>query len=82
LFCGNDLMAISAQAYLRQLGQHPEVVGYDNTPLLDFAGLKISSVTIPISEMVRNGVLSLLNRCYGESHELIHDFSTQIVERH
>lgn len=81
LFCGNDLMAISAQAYLRQAGLHPDVVGYDNTSLLDMAGLKISSVMIPIAEIVRNGVLSLLNRCYGESHELIHDFDTQIVAR-
>lgn len=81
LFCGNDLMAISAQAYLAMQGLQPTVVGYDNNAILDLAGLKISSVDIPIADMVRNGVWSLLARCYGDKHTLTQDFGTRIVER-
>lgn len=81
LFCGNDLMAISAQAYLAMRGLQPTVVGYDNNAILDLAGLKISSVNIPIADMVRNGVWSLLSRCYGDKHTVTQDFRTRIVER-
>ncbi len=81
LFCGNDEMAIAAHGQMIRAGRHPAVFGYDNMPLLDFAGIKISSVEIPIQEMVRNACRYLLNRCYGGEHPVIHEFGTRLVLR-
>ncbi|WFU12881.1 LacI family DNA-binding transcriptional regulator (plasmid) [Rhizobium sp. CB3090] len=81
LFCGNDETAISAKNSLKRAGINPYIVGYDNMSLLDYAGIEISSVEVPIADLVSNACAYLLNRCYGVEGAVSRAFSARLIVR-
>lgn len=80
-FCGNDEMAISANYVFQAAGRQVAIFGYDNTAALQVSGLKISSVAIPVAEMVQSACAFLLNLCYGSSLEIQRRFEHRLVLR-
>ena len=69
VFCANDEMAMGAMAHFQQNGLavpgEVSVIGYDDTPGGAFLVPALTTVHIPWSEVTRNGLNALLERCYG-----------------
>lgn len=80
-FCGNDEMAISANYVFQLAGREVTVFGYDNSAALEFSGLKIGSVAIPVAQMMQSACAFVLNRCYGSQLAVSYDFPPRLVPR-
>jgi LacI family transcriptional regulator len=69
VFCANDEMAMGAMAHFQQHGLavpgDVSVIGYDDTAGGAFLVPPLTTVHIPWSEVTRNGLYALLERCYG-----------------
>jgi LacI family transcriptional regulator len=85
LFCANDEMAVGALCYFQSVGiavpQDVSVLGYDDTPSAEFCAPRLSSVHIPWRELTRNGLNSLLNRCYGTERPVQREYPITVTER-
>jgi len=85
LFCANDEMAMGAMARLQENGrrvpQDVSVVGYDNTVMSGFTSPRLTSVSIPMSEMASSGCRWLLNQCFGTTLDVRRGFSIDIAWR-
>lgn len=85
LFCANDEMAMGAIAFLYSQGiRVPEdisVVGYDNTPMSAFTVPRLTTVSIPTSDIAANGCRWLLNVCFGTHLDYHRDFTLDIAWR-
>ena len=85
VFCANDEMAVGALSYFQQAGIDVpgavSVLGYDDTHSAQFTAPRLSSVHRPWTEMTRNGLNCLLNRCYAMNRPFTHDYTVSVTER-
>jgi LacI family transcriptional regulator len=85
VFCANDEMAMGALSFFQQAGVDVpgavSVLGYDDTHSAQFTAPRLSSVHMPWTEMTRNGLNCLLNRCYGMNRPYTHDDTISVTER-
>ena len=85
LFCANDEMAIGALAFFQQAGISVpgavSVLGYDDTPSAEYSAPQLTTVHIPWRLMTLNGVRWLLNRCYGETLDVVREFPASVTWR-
>ena len=85
VFCANDEMAVGALSYFQQAGVDVpgavSVLGYDDTDTANFTAPRLTSVHMPWTEMTRNGLNCLLNRCYDMHRPVTHEYAISVTER-
>jgi len=85
LFVANDEMALSALSCLQHAGirvpQDVSVVGYDDIDLSAFSAPRLSTVHVPLRELVLSSVNWLLDRCYGLKNPVAREFDVSITLR-
>jgi len=85
VFCANDEMAIGALSCFQEAGirvpHDVSVIGYDDTPSADYSAPRLTSVRLPWREITQNGILQLLNLCYGLGHPVERDFEIRVTQR-
>ncbi|AZO07938.1 LacI family transcriptional regulator [Mesorhizobium sp. M3A.F.Ca.ET.080.04.2.1] len=79
--CGNDEQAIAAEAILSSTDHPPEIFGHGGWDLLSYIATKVSTVTVPIADIVESACASLLNQCYGGDRPVRRTFPTSLVIR-
>lgn len=81
VFCGNDEMALSAKVRFDAANLDPTVFGYDNMSMVDYIGIDINSVSVPIEDVVSNACMFLLNICDNTKTSVKYEFQTELVIR-
>lgn len=85
LFCANDEMAVGALSCLHGAGVDVpgavSVLGYDDIVSAKFTVPRLSSVHIPWTDLIRNGLSFLLNRCYGLERPVARQFPISVTMR-
>jgi DNA-binding LacI/PurR family transcriptional regulator len=86
LFCLNDIDAMAAIQIARQLGQQVPrdlaVIGYDNTPMAELFSPAITSVNVPVKEMMDLALQLLAKLMRNERIEkMSYELGTELVVR-
>ncbi len=81
IFCGNDEMAMAVNAQFQSAGRQATIFGYDDSTMLTYSGLNISTVHVPVEKIIKNACSYLLNICYGGERPVENVFRTELVVR-
>lgn len=85
LVCANDWMASGAMSCARDIGlQLPEdlsIVGFDDVVIAHHVYPKLTTVSNPIYEMGEMAAKHILNKVYGQKHQLQHLYDAEMVLR-
>ncbi|HIH6660956.1 TPA: substrate-binding domain-containing protein, partial [Klebsiella michiganensis] len=81
----NDDMAVGAMKQLHQLGvkvpEQVSVVGFDDIALAPFMVPALSSVKVPVTEMIKESINRLIFMLDGGDFKFQQTFSGELIER-
>lgn len=85
LVASNDDMAVGAMKQLHQLGvkvpEQVSVVGFDDIALAPFMVPALSSVKVPVTEMIKESINRLIFMLDGGDFKFQQTFSGELIER-